>query len=80
MYAGGGEATMHALRGLRHGLEVRVTDHGPGITVLQEALAGRYRSRTGMGAGLRGTRALVDDFEVETAPGAGTRITIRKFL
>jgi serine/threonine-protein kinase RsbT len=78
-YAGGGEAEMQAIRG-RPGLQVRVSDHGPGIPMLQDALAGRHRSRTGISAGLRGTRALVDEFEVETAPGTGTRITIRKFL
>jgi serine/threonine-protein kinase RsbT len=78
-YGGGGEAEMQALGG-RPGLQVRVSDRGPGIPMLQDALAGRHRSRTGISAGLRGARALVDDFEVETAPGAGTRITLRKFL
>src|SRR5579871_5919792 len=47
-------------------LEVSITDSGPGIGNLDEILAGRFRSRTGMGMGIIGTRRLMDDFEIET--------------
>lgn len=52
---------------------VRATDEGPGINNLQEILAGEYKSRTGMGMGLRGCKRLSDRFEIQT-DGSGTRI------
>ncbi len=56
-------------------LIVRAVDRGTGITNLDDILAGRYKSRTGLGAGLLGTKRLVDRFEIETGP-TGTRIEI----
>lgn len=56
-------------------LIVRAVDRGTGISNLDEILAGRYRSRTGLGAGLLGTKRLVDRFTIDTGPG-GTRIEI----
>jgi serine/threonine-protein kinase RsbT len=61
-------------------IEIVAQDNGPGITNLPEILSGKYRSRHGMGAGLRGTKALMDAFDVKTAPGAGTTVTVRKYL
>jgi hypothetical protein len=43
-------------------------------------LSGRYRSPTGMGVGLMGARRLVDQFQIDSAPGKGTTIHLRKFL
>ena len=59
---------------------VRVTDEGPGIPNLATILAGRYRSATGMGLGLIGARRLMDFFHVETTPGQGTRVDLKKSL
>lgn len=56
-------------------LTVRAVDRGTGITNLDEILSGRYKSRTGLGAGLLGTKRLVDRFKIETGP-TGTRIEI----
>ena len=49
---------------------VRVRDEGGGIANLDEVLHGRYRSRTGMGLGMIGSKRLVDRFDVQT--GAST--------
>lgn len=54
--------------------ELVAEDDGPGITNLDVVLSGQYRSRTGLGRGIAGTKALLDDFTVSTAPGQGTRI------
>ena len=51
-------------------LEVIITDQGPGIPNLEEILEGRYRSQTGMGLGIIGTRRLMDSFDISTAPSA----------
>ena len=44
-------------------LEVTVSDSGPGIPNLDEILEGRYKSETGLGMGIIGTRRLMDEFE-----------------
>ncbi len=58
-------------------LEVTVTDAGPGITNLEEVLEGRYKSDTGLGMGLIGTRRLMDEFDIQTTP-RGTTIRMAK--
>jgi signal transduction histidine kinase/CheY-like chemotaxis protein len=61
-------------------LLIRVLDRGPGIAALPEILAGRYQSSTGMGLGIIGTKRLMDAFDVETSPGLGTVVSMRKIL
>lgn len=56
-------------------LTIRALDEGSGIPNLDDIMAGRYRSKTGLGAGLRGTKRLVDRFTIDTGPN-GTRIEI----
>jgi signal transduction histidine kinase/CheY-like chemotaxis protein len=61
-------------------LEIVVTDRGAGIAHLAQVLAGQYRSSTGMGLGIVGARRLMDQFDVQTRPGGGTRVLLRKLL
>ena len=61
-------------------LVIRISDGGPGISNVREVLNGEYRSSTGMGLGITGTRRLVDQFDIESAPGKGTTVTLKKFL
>jgi serine/threonine-protein kinase RsbT len=65
--------------GRRAGLELEFVDQGPGIADLNRALAGGFSTAKSLGLGLSGTKRLVDDFNIETAPGQGTRILIRKW-
>ena len=58
-------------------LEVIVSDAGSGIHNLDEILEGRYRSETGLGMGLIGTRRLMDEFQVETS-SMGTTVRMAK--
>jgi signal transduction histidine kinase/CheY-like chemotaxis protein len=60
-------------------LEVTVSDTGPGISNLEEILEGRYKSTTGMGIGLLGTRRLMDRFEIDSQP-AGTTVRMVKHI
>jgi signal transduction histidine kinase len=78
-YAGGGRVEFR-LQDRDSMLVVTVSDEGPGIPHLTEVLEGRYESPTGMGIGIAGSRRLVDRFDVETAPGRGTRIVLGKQL
>jgi signal transduction histidine kinase/CheY-like chemotaxis protein len=80
VYAGGGRVE-YAIEGALPPqlLIVRVVDHGPGIANLDDILGGRYRSSTGMGIGLVGTRRLMDQFSIETS-SRGTTISLKKIL
>ena len=79
-YAGEGEVCLRVVReGARQGIEVRATDEGPGIANVELAMQDGYTTGNGLGLGLPGTRRLVDDFELDTTPGAGTRIRMVKW-
>jgi signal transduction histidine kinase/DNA-binding response OmpR family regulator len=60
-------------------LRIRVSDQGPGIARLEDVLSGRYRSPSGMGLGIVGTRRLMDQFDVQST-SKGTTITLTKIL
>jgi signal transduction histidine kinase len=80
-YAGGGSVEfLLTQNGREQSLTVRVSDHGPGITELEQVLDGRYRSATGMGMGIVGARRLMDRFEVDSVSGRGTIVTLEKRL
>lgn len=80
-YGGGGrvEFGIESANGTQT-LTLTVTDRGAGISNLDEILAGRYASKTGMGIGILGARRLMDDVQINTASGKGTTVTLRKRL
>ncbi|WP_312317269.1 anti-sigma regulatory factor [Stenotrophomonas sp.] len=81
IYGGGGEMTWDVVEnGLRRGLRLVFSDNGPGISDVAQALTDGWSSGTGMGLGLSGSRRLVDVFELESAPGKGTRVTLVKWI
>ena len=61
-------------------LVARISDKGPGIEELEAVLDGTYRSRTGMGIGLIGSRRLMDRWDLRSVPGKGTEVTLGKLL
>jgi len=81
LYAGEGEMVLQRVeeRG-RVGLEVVCADAGPGIPDVGMALRDGFSTSNGLGMGLPGTKRLMDEFAIETAPGQGTTITVRKWL
>ena len=79
-YAGQGEVRLRPItERARHGMEVVASDHGPGIADTKQALADHYSSGGTLGLGLPGVQRMMDDFELQSAAGAGTRVTIRKW-
>ena len=65
--------------GRRQGLRLHFIDRGPGIPDLHQAMTDGWTSGTGMGLGLSGAKRLVNDFEIETGPEIGTRVTITRW-
>jgi serine/threonine-protein kinase RsbT len=80
IYGGGGTMTASVVedRG-RRGVRLVFADQGPGIEDIDLALTDGWTSGNGMGLGLSGSRRLVDDFVLDTAPGEGTTVTITKW-
>lgn len=80
VYGGGGDMDWEIIDGLgRVGLRLVFRDDGPGIPDTKLALTDGWTSGNGMGLGLTGARRLVDEFELDTAPGQGTRVTITRW-
>jgi len=74
-YAQGGTLVIRRCEGDRRCLHVSARDHGPGIANLDEILAGRYRSRSGLGLGILGTKRLADRFAIDSKP-TGTHVEV----
>jgi len=62
------------------GLEMVVVDQGPGIADVERVLRGGYSTGNGFGRGISGARTLMDDFELQSEVGRGTRVWMRKWL
>jgi signal transduction histidine kinase/CheY-like chemotaxis protein len=78
-YARGGKVSFDVETGRTQVLAITVSDSGPGIENLSEIFDGRYRSSTGMGLGIVGTKRLMDNFEITSNP-AGTLVKMAKDL
>jgi signal transduction histidine kinase/CheY-like chemotaxis protein len=80
-YAGGGTVEFHVEGQTSPQVFLaRVSDRGPGIRDLGRILDGRYQSPTGMGLGITGARRLMDQFQIESLPGRGTTVWLRKLF
>ncbi|SCL16882.1 serine/threonine-protein kinase RsbT [Micromonospora rhizosphaerae] len=80
VYGGGGTAEVVTVEDdRRRGVRILFADSGPGIADIELALTDGYTTGNGLGLGLSGARRLVDEFDVWTAVGEGTRITITKW-
>jgi signal transduction histidine kinase len=82
-YAQQGAITLALVeRGPDLGLQITARDDGPGIdeATLKAILRGSYQSASGLGVGLAGTRKLMDEFDLKTGEGQGTRVMVIKWL
>jgi serine/threonine-protein kinase RsbT len=80
IYGGGGDVLLEQLQqGMRKGLKLSFVDQGPGIPDIDQALKDGYTSGKGMGLGLGGAKRLVNDFEIHSEVGKGTRVIITKW-
>ena len=80
-YATEGEVIVTLVnKGDSRGIEVMVVDHGPGIADLATVLQDGHPNGTGLGMGLRGSRRLMDVFEIASEVGKGTVVTMKKWV
>jgi serine/threonine-protein kinase RsbT len=79
-YAGSGQFQLRRIEkpGGR-GIEIEVSDNGPGITDIDAAMSDHFSSGGTLGLGLPGVKRMMDEFSVESTPGKGTRVTARKW-
>jgi serine/threonine-protein kinase RsbT len=81
IYGGGGRMEWQVLNTEgRNGLKLIFADEGPGIANLDLALTDGWTSGKGLGMGLTGSKRLVNEFDIETKVGAGTRVTIARWI
>ncbi|HEY81860.1 MAG TPA: anti-sigma regulatory factor [Dehalococcoidia bacterium] len=81
IYAKEGEVTIRILeRDNQRGIEVVAEDRGPGIADVDAALKDGFSTSGGLGLGLPGARRLMDELEIDTKLGVGTKVTARKWV
>jgi serine/threonine-protein kinase RsbT len=79
---GGGEGHVQldlVTNNSRNGLRLTFEDKGPGIADIERALQDGFTSGSGLGLGLGGSKRLVNEFEIASRPGEGTRIAITRW-
>lgn len=80
-YAGQGSMAWQQLNHKgRTGLELVFRDNGPGIANIEQAMQEGFSTVKSLGMGLPGAKRLMDEMEIESAPGKGTVVVIRKWL
>jgi serine/threonine-protein kinase RsbT len=80
-YAGHGEVRIsHLDEAGRRGMLVVASDDGPGIPDIALAMRDGYSTGRSLGVGLPGSKRVMDEFELVSAPGEGTTVTMRKWL
>jgi len=80
VYAQRGEISLSvAERNGKRGIVVVARDEGPGIPDIERAMRDGYSTGNSLGLGLPGAKRLMDDFEIVSAVGQGTTVTMRKW-
>ncbi|MFD6438646.1 anti-sigma regulatory factor [Peribacillus sp. NPDC060186] len=81
LYAGQGSVSIEKLNiNGKSGLKIIAEDQGPGIEDIRRVMEDGYTTSGGLGAGLPGAKRLMDDFDMESIPGEGTKIVATKWL
>jgi len=80
IYGGGGSLLWEVVaEGARKGLRLTFVDTGPGIADLSMAMKDGWTSGSGLGMGLSGAKRLVNEFDIKSEPGKGTRVMIARW-
>ena len=80
-YAKEGEAVISLINdGPRQGIQIVLSDEGPGIPDTSTVMRDGFSTGRGLGIGLPGARRLMDEFEIVTEVGRGTTVTMKKWI
>ena len=80
IHGGGGMMLLETLVSHdRRGLRLTFEDKGPGIANVEQAMTNGFTTNGGLGLGLGGSKRLVDEFEVVSRVGDGTRVTATRW-
>ena len=80
IYGGGGTMKLELVEtGSRKGVRLVFEDSGPGIPDIPKALSDGFTTGGGLGLGLGGAKRLVNEFDIWSEPGKGTRITVARW-
>jgi serine/threonine-protein kinase RsbT len=79
IYGGGGSMELESLNGPRLGIRLTFVDNGPGIANIELALRDGFTTGSGLGLGLGGYKRLVNEFEIASTPGKGTRVAVTRW-
>src|SRR3989442_952874 len=76
VYAKTGEIILRIVEnGRRHGIKIIAGDEGPGIVDVERAMQLGYSTSGSLGLGLPGVKRLMDEFDIVSELGKGTRVT-----
>jgi serine/threonine-protein kinase RsbT len=79
-HGGGGSMTLEVLNdGVRRAVRLTFEDQGPGIADIEQAMKDGFTTAGGLGLGLGGAKRLANEFQIQSAPNAGTRVTITRW-
>jgi serine/threonine-protein kinase RsbT len=79
IYGGGGTMQLESLNGPRVGIRLTFVDQGPGISNLELALRDGFTTGSGLGLGLGGSKRLVNEFEIQSKVGEGTKVVVTRW-
>lgn len=80
LYAGTGEIEIGRVdQKDKQGIEIVARDQGPGISNVPQAMRDGFSTSGGLGLGLPGVKRLMDDFEIDSRPGRGTKVSVRRW-
>jgi serine/threonine-protein kinase RsbT len=79
IYGGGGTMQLETLNGTRLGVRLTFVDKGPGIPDIDLALRDGFTTGSGLGLGLSGSKRLVNEFEIDSKVGQGTRVAVTRW-
>lgn len=79
IHGGGGQMELTTLNGPRAGIRLTFEDKGPGISNIELALRDGFTTGSGLGLGLGGAKRLVNEFDLNSRVGEGTRVTITRW-
>jgi serine/threonine-protein kinase RsbT len=79
IYGGGGTMQLETLNGPRLGVRLIFVDNGPGIPDIDLALRDGFTTGSGLGLGLSGSKRLVNEFEIDSKVGRGTRVAVTRW-